>query len=78
MDVASGMLFLSTPVPEAVLASVRVLVRSSLDLPLALLQPTTLTAASPYLAAEALRVAGAERMKSRGNIARGPRADGGT
>ena len=73
VDEGSGMLFLSTPVPHADLARVRVLARAALDPPLALLQPTTLTAASPYLAADALTAhgAGGKQMRSRNNLLRG-------
>lgn len=71
VDEASGMLFVSTPVPAAQLATVTVLVRSSLDLPIALLQPTALTPASPFLAADALRAGGGDQMRSRNNLLRG-------
>ena len=71
----SGTLFLSTPVPHDQLTGVRILARASLDLPLALLQPTALTPASPYLAADALKVgsAGGKQMRSRNNLLRGAR-----
>ena len=36
-----------------------------LDVPLALLMPTSLTPASPFLAADKLTAAGGKRMKSR-------------
>lgn len=70
VDLDSGLLFLSTPVPPERLAGVTVLVRSSIELPLAILQPTTLTPISPFLAEDALRAAGSEQMRSRNNIIR--------
>ena len=75
VDVASGTLFLSTPVPHDQLTGVKIIARASLDLPLALLQPTALTPASPYLAADALKggSAGGKQMKSRNNLLRGAR-----
>ena len=71
VDAESGLLFLSTPVPHARLAGVDLLVRSNLELPIALLQPTPITRTSPYLAADALRAAGGGQMRSRNNIQRG-------
>ena len=76
VDEASGTLFLSTPVPPAQLVGVNVLARASLDAPVALLQPTALTPASPFLAADALKTGGAggKNMRSRHNLVRGPKA----
>ena len=45
------------------------------QVPAALLQPTVLTAVSPYLAADDLRATGANAMGSRHNIKRGHNAD---
>jgi len=72
VDPASESLLLVTPVPPAALARAAVLLRGSLELPVALLQPTPLTPASPYLGANALRGAGAgnKQMRSRNNIKR--------
>ena len=70
VDAASGTLFLSTPVEHAQLAGVNVLARCALEVPLALLQPTALTSASPYLAADVLTAVGAggKQMRSRNNL----------
>ena len=74
VDAASGYLFLSTPVAAPLLTDVCVLARVSMEVPLALLHPTALTQASPYLAFDVLKTpgAGAQRMRSRNNLVRGP------
>jgi polynucleotide 5'-hydroxyl-kinase GRC3/NOL9 len=74
VDAESGLLFLSTPVPAESLVGVDVLARSSLEVPLALLQPTAITPASPFLSADTLRsgTPGGQRMRSRNNLVRGP------
>lgn len=74
VDVESSILFLSTPVPVEQLVGVTALARSTLDVPLALLQPTVLTPPSPFLSMDALAGAGGQRMRSRNNLVRGPRA----
>jgi len=72
VDAASGTLLLVTPIPPEQLRLVTRLLRGSIDLPVALLQPTRETAASDYLSVGALRGAGAatKEMKSRNNIVR--------
>ena len=73
VDVATGTLFILTPALPARLARVTALARSTLEVPLALLQPTCLTSASPFLADGALRAGtGGQRMRSRNNLLRGP------
>ena len=70
VDAARGLLYLDSPEPPARLARVNVLLRGSLELPLAMLLPTTLTAASPYLTTDALKGAGSAAQKSRNNLVR--------
>ena len=70
VDAARGILFLDTPEPPARLARVNVLLRGSLELPMAMLLPTDLTAASPYLTTEGLKGAGAGAQRSRNNLNR--------
>ena len=70
VDEERGLLYLATPEPPERLLRVDVLLRGALELPLALLLPTTLTAASPYLTTDALKGAGAAAQKSRNNLAR--------
>ena len=71
VDVEAELLFISTPVAADDLGGVDVICRTSLELPVALLQPTSVTPPSPYLAAGVLRAAGGGRMRSRNNIQRG-------
>ena len=70
VDAARGLLYLDSPEPPARLARVNVLLRGSLELPLAMLLPTDLTAASPYLTTEGLKGAGAAAQRSRNNLNR--------
>ncbi len=70
VDPARGLLYLVTPEPPERLAGVNVLLRGAIELPLAMLLPTALTAASPYLTTEALKGAGAAAQRSRNNILR--------
>ena len=72
LDAASGTLFISTPVPLEQLHGVSVLARTSLELPLSLLQPTVLTDPSPYLYDDCLKGVGGQQQRSRNNIVRGP------
>ena len=72
VDVERERLYVLTPIEPEVLARVRVLLRGSLELPVALLQPTAVTGASPYLGVGAIKSSGAAAMKSRNNIVRGP------
>lgn len=73
VDVKSATLFVSTPTAPEQLCRVDTLVRSSLELPIALLQPTALTKASPFLASGVVRAGGSQQMRSRNNILRGAR-----
>jgi polynucleotide 5'-kinase involved in rRNA processing len=70
VDVQRGDLFVLTPVPQRLLSTVNTLLRGNIEVPIAMLQPTVLTDASPYLTTQALRAAGANTMKSRNNIIR--------
>jgi len=76
VDERAAELYVLTPIDDGALATVDTILRGSLELPLALMQPTALTAPSPYLAAGALRAAGAGAgaMRSRNNLVRGGRA----
>ena len=70
VDEERGLLYLATPEPPERLVHVNVLLRGALELPLAMLLPTTLTAASPYLTTDALKGAGSAAQKSRNNLVR--------
>ena len=70
VDDERGLLYLSTPEPPERLLRVNALLRGALELPLAMLLPTSLTAASPYLTTEALKGAGAAAQRSRNNLVR--------
>ena len=70
VDAARGLLYLDSPEPPARLARANVLLRGSLEMPLAMLLPTDLTAASPYLTTEGLKGAGAAAQRSRNNLNR--------
>ena len=70
VDARRGTLFLLTPVPPRVLGAVDTLLRGSIEVPIAMLQSTVITDASPYLTTLALRGAGANAMRSRHNIVR--------
>ncbi len=70
VDAARGLLYLDSPEPPARLSRANVLLRGSLEMPLAMLLPTDLTAASPYLTTEGLKGAGAAAQRSRNNLNR--------
>ena len=61
---------LGPPEPPERLLRVNALLRGALELPLAMLLPTTLTAASPYLTTEAFKGVGTSEQKSRNNLIR--------
>lgn len=72
VDAEAGLLYLLTPIPPSLLATVDAIAPGAIDTPLAMHLPTAYTVHSPYVTTDTVKSVGAASMQSRNNLVRGP------